>query len=95
MPLNIAEIRRIENIEHAVAEARTLVEHLYQSAGVDRPPLPEHPGEYGLRGLTVPTVTPAALDQLIAGLSDADRKALLDMFTRTLAPKTAETVQQG
>ena len=95
MPLNIAEIRRIENIEHAVAEARTLVEHLYQSAGVDRPPLPEHPGEYGLRGLPVSSVTPAALDQLIGSLSDADKRALLDMFTRTLSAKPAETVQQG
>jgi hypothetical protein len=86
MPLSVEEIRRFEAVEFDVSTLKAKVDHVYTTSKMDHPPLPEFLGEYGLRGLSPPTIAPAALDAMMASLSEADKANLLAMFARALQP---------
>lgn len=86
MPLSVQEIRRIEAVEHEVHELQALVHHAYNQNDWERPPLPEFPGEYGLRDMTPPIIPPAALDAMVNSMTDADRAQMMAIFQRMMAP---------
>jgi len=92
MPLSVEEIRRLEAVEFKVDTLETMVEHAYNKQNLERPPVPEFLGEYGLRGLSPPTIAPAALDAMMASLSEADKANLLAMFARALQPAKSVVV---
>lgn len=89
MPLSVEERRRLEGIESTVSRLEALVEHAFETQKWERPPVPEYLTEdrkFEMRSVGAPAIPPAAMDQMIANLSDADKQQLLQMFTRALKP---------